>query len=419
MENALASAAQTILARCDHLATFSEEPGLLSRPYATPPMREVNMTVMEWMHAAGMAATQDMIGNVRGRYEAAHSEAKTLLLGSHLDTVRDAGRYDGPLGVLLALMLVERLHARGARLPFAIEVFGFADEEGLRYHTAYLGSSSVAGTFDNTILAREDGDGVALAEAIRVFGGDPIQIARDRRARDDLLGYVECHIEQGPVLEAHNLPVGVVTAIQGQGRYDVTFRGQAGHAGTVPMTLRHDALVAASEFICAVDAYARQRDGLMATVGQATVHPGASNVIPGQVTLSLDVRHTDDGARAAAAAALRKRAEGIAARRGMVVTYVLVQEHAGVGCAAELSDLLRRAVADAGYKVLALPSGAGHDAVQMSHIAPIAMLFIRCAGGISHAPAESVMAADVAGALDVLERFAQRLAARVEEEAHT
>ncbi len=388
---------------------------MLTRRFATPPMGKVNATVMEWMRAAGMATIQDAVGNVRGRYEAAKPGAKTLLLGSHLDTVRNAGRYDGPLGVMLALMLVERLHACSERLPFALEVFGFADEEGLRYHTAYLGSSAVAGMLDGEALALKDADGITMADAIRAFGGDPAQIATDRRGRDDLLGYVEFHIEQGPVLEVQGLPVGVVTAIQGQSRYDVTFRGQAGHAGTVPMALRHDALVAASEFISAVDAYARQQDGLVATVGQAAVHPGASNVIPGRVMLSLDVRHPDDATRASASAALGAQAKAIAARRGIEASYDLLQENATVACAPELSNLLREAVAEASYEVYALPSGAGHDAVQMSYIAPIAMLFVRCAGGISHAPAESVTTTDVAVALDVLERFTHRLAECIEQ----
>ncbi len=416
METSLASAAQTILDRCDQLARFSEEPGLIVRRYGTVPMREVNATVLEWMRAAGMTATTDTLGNVRGRYEAERSGARTLLLGSHLDTVRDAGRYDGPLGVMLALMFVERLHARGARLPFAVEVLGFADEEGLRYHTAFLGSSGVSGAFVPAWLALEDDDGIPLVDAIRAFGGNPDDIPSDRRASDDLLGYVECHIEQGPVLESRGLPVGVVSAIQGQSGYNVTFIGQAGHAGTVPMTLRHDALIAASEFVLAVEAYAREQDGVVATVGQLALHPGASNVIPGRVTLSLDLRHPRDATRHAAGAALGERAEAIAARRGVAVRYDLLQDSPAVECSPALIDLLEQAIADAGHPVLSLPSGAGHDGMRMSALAPIAMLFIRCAGGISHNPAESVSAADVAVALDVLERFAARLASRVEEE---
>jgi len=245
-------------------------------------MRLANEAVAAWMQAAGMIVQRDAIGNLIGRYEARSAGAKTLLLGSHLDSVRDAGKYDGPLGVMIALACVERLHQRQERLPFAIEVLGFADEEGLRYHTAYLGSTVMTGTFDPDALSLTDTNGVSVAEAIRASGGDPDPriLQTPRWQRDDLLGYCEVHIEQGPVLEARNLPVGVVSAIAGQSRFNIYFTGEANHAGTVPMPLRHDALCAAAEFVLAVEAVARSLPGLVATVGQLTVQPGVANVIP-------------------------------------------------------------------------------------------------------------------------------------------
>ena len=287
------TSASTVMEWCDILGSYSEEPDRLTRPFASRAMRQTNETVAQWMRDAGMTVQQDAVGNLLGRYEAHSAGAKTLLFGSHLDSVRDAGKYDGPLGVMVALACVARLHQRQARLPFAIEVLGFADEEGLRYHSAYLGSRAMTGTFDLEALRLTDAEGITMAEAIRAFGGnpDPHALRTPRWRPDELLGYCEVHIEQGPVLEARNLPVAVVSAIAGQSRISVRFTGEAGHAGTVPMSLRHDALCAAAECVLAVEALGRSTQGLVATVGQVSVQPGASNVIPGQVTLSLDVRH--------------------------------------------------------------------------------------------------------------------------------
>ncbi|GAC1450896.1 MAG: allantoate amidohydrolase [Ktedonobacterales bacterium] len=403
--------ARAVMERCAILGGFSEEPDRLTRRVATPPMRQVAAVVAEWMAAAGMTVRQDNIGNVIGRYEASVPGAKTLLLGSHVDTVRDAGRYDGPLGVLVALACVERLRARQERLPFAIEVLAFADEEGLRFHTAYLGSKVVAGTLEPEVLQLSDEDGVTLAAAIRAYGGNPEALAGDHWQGGDLLGYCEVHIEQGPVLEARGLPVGVVSAIQGQSRIDVRWRGEAGHAGTVPIPLRRDALCAAAEFILAVEALARATPGLVATVGQVAIEPGASNVIPGLARLSLDVRHPDDDARAAACQRLRERAGEIAASREVELEWQPLQENGAVVCSPHLAGMLQRAVAAAGYPVHTLPSGAGHDGVTMSQLTEIAMLFVRCKGGISHNPAESVTSEDVSVAIDVLERVLGLLAA--------
>ena len=401
------ASARTVMERCKELAGYSEEPDRLTRRFASKAMQQVNETVKIWMQAAGMNVEQDNIGNLIGRYEASQAGAKTLLLGSHLDTVRDAGKYDGPLGVMIALACVERLHTRQVRLPFAIEVLAFADEEGLRYNNAYLGSKYMTGTLDPSLLHLTDIEGITMAEAIRSFGGNPdpksLHIARWRS--DELLGYCEVHIEQGPVLEARNIPIGVVRAISGQNRFSVTFTGEAGHAGTVPMSLRHDALCAASEFVLSVETLAQSIPEVVATVGQASVEPGASNVIPGKVTLSLDVRHQDNEVRELVNEQLEQIAREICNARAVSLDWQLLQEHKTVPCVPGLTKLLEQAVVDLNYPLLSLPSGAGHDAVTLSELTSIAMLFVRCRGGISHNPAESVTVEDVEVALRVLEQF--------------
>lgn len=400
--------AGTILARCDVLASYSEESGCLTRRFATPALRQATDAVEAWMRATGMSVRRDNVGNLIGRYEADRPGARTLLLGSHLDTVRDAGRYDGPLGVLVALACVERLHAHDERLPFAVEVIAFTEEEGLRYN-AYLGSAVAAGTFDPAWLQMTDAEGVTMAEAISAFGGDPAVLAGDARQSDELVGYCEVHIEQGPVLEARDLPVGVVTAIAGQSRIGVVFTGLAGHAGTVPMPLRRDALCAAAEFVLAAEALARDRPGLVATVGQLAVEPGASNVIPARAALTLDVRHHDDAVREEACRLLRLQATRIAQVRGVAQTWH-IKQFGAVPCDASRADLLAQAIEDLGYRAERLSSGAGHDAVPLSTITPVSMLFVRCKGGISHHPNESVRKEDVAVAVEVLYRFLGLLA---------
>lgn len=386
------------------LAAISEEPDRLTRRFATAALRQATHTLAGWMQAAGMRVHHDNVGNLVGRYEGAAGATKTLLLGSHVDSVRDAGKYDGPLGVLVALACVELLNGQQRRLPFAIEVLAFADEEGLRYHTAYLGSKVVAGSFDPAYLSLVDADGIVLADAIRACGGDPDRLSEDARRRDDLIGYCEVHIEQGPVLEALDLPVGIVTGIAGQSRLTVEWHGEAGHAGTVPMHLRHDALCAAAEFVLKVEQSAKDRPGLVATVGQIAAEPGASNVIPGQVSLSLDVRHQEDALREQSLTELHAQALAIAARRIVDITWNSVQQSGSVPCTPWLTDLLARAIADEGYPVHRLASGAGHDAVVMAELTNVAMLFVRCKGGISHNPAETVAMEDVVAAIGVLGR---------------
>lgn len=394
------TAARTVMERCDALAACTEEPGAITRPFATDAMRRAQAQVGEWMSGAGMTVHRDNVGNLRGRY--AGSGEATLLLGSHLDSVRDAGKYDGPLGVLVAIAAVERLHAEHRRLPFSIDVLAFADEEGLRFGSTYLGSRAIAGPFDPHDLERTDAAGVRMADAIRAFGGDPDKIVEDRWSGGDLLGYVEIHIEQGPVLEALGRPVGVVSGIAGQDRLRIAFAGEPGHAGTVPMDRRRDALVVASMFVVAVEQEAKLRDGLVATVGQLEVHPGASNVIPGRVELSLDVRHADDATRLEAVQRMLKDAHTLAEGRGMKVEVKHVSENSAVKCSPRLVSRLSQA---AGDPAPLLTSGAGHDAVVMSTLTDAGMLFVRCKGGVSHNPAEAVTAEDVGVAIDVLGRF--------------
>ncbi|HEV2140093.1 MAG TPA: allantoate amidohydrolase [Candidatus Dormibacteraeota bacterium] len=398
-----------VMDRCHYLARCSEDAGAIARPFASEAMRCAHELVGEWMREAGMVVRKDNVGNLRGRLEG--SGDATLLLGSHLDSVRDAGKYDGPLGVNVAIAALQRLHDQGRRLPFAVEVLGFADEEGLRFGSTYLGSRAVAGTFDLADLDRVDADGVTMREAIGAFGGDPDQLEDDRWQGERLLGYCEVHIEQGPVLEKHGLPVGVVSGIAAQERYSLSFRGVAGHAGTVPMDTRHDALVAAALFIETVEGYAQWHDGLVATVGQLTVQPGAANVIPGEVTISLDVRHAVDDELAMASDSLLDVASDIARHRGITVTVAKISEHDAVRCDPHLVSLMAQAIAESGIPAVSLPSGAGHDAVAMSELTGVGMLFVRCKGGVSHNPAESVTTEDVAVAIDVLTRFLELLAA--------
>jgi allantoate deiminase len=396
--------------RLDLLGTVSDEPDRLTRQFAGDAMRRANEKVEAWMREAGMAVRRDNIGNLRGRYDGVAPGAPTLLLGSHLDSVRDAGKYDGPLGVIVAIAAVQRLHDAKRNLPFAIEVLAFADEEGMRFSSTYIGSRAVAGTFDLSDLDRTDDSGVTMAEAVRAFGGDPAQLGDDRWRDGRLLGYCEVHIEQGPVLEARDLPVCVVSAIAGQARYRITFTGAAGHAGTVPMPARRDALGAAAELVLAVEADARSHDGLVATVGQLTVRPGAANVIPGEVVLTLDVRHPDDGVRRERTQHLLEQAQEIAARRDIDVAVSPLGENPSVQCSPRLTALLAKAVEELGLPVVHLASGAGHDGVAMVSLADVAMLFVRCKGGVSHNPAESVEAADIGVAIDVMGRFLELLA---------
>jgi len=402
--------AQKILRRIGALAKITDEPGRITRTFGSPAMRRANELVATWMRAVGMKTRVDAIGNLIGHYDGQNTAAKILLLGSHLDTVRNAGKFDGPLGVILAIACIEELHRRKLHLPFAIEVIGFADEEGVRYQSAYLGSKAIAGCFDARDLERKDTDGISMAEAIKHFGGDPAKLKSARLNPKQLLGYIEAHIEQGPVLQDKNLAVGIVTAIAGQTRVKITFTGHAGHAGTTPMDLRKDALCAAAEFILAAEKLARQTPGLVATVGQIKAEPGASNVIPGEANLTLDLRHAKDFIRESARQKLKQAGWQIARRRKLKWNWQIIHETASVACSEKLSAWLGQSVKRHQKKLLKLPSGAGHDAAVMAKITPAAMLFIRCKDGISHNPTETATLADINVAFKVMNDFLQHLA---------
>jgi allantoate deiminase len=402
--------AKTVMDRASELGGISEESEWLTRTFCSPAMRQAADRVAAWMREAGMSVREDAIGNIIGRYEARDAGAKVFLLGSHLDTVRNAGKFDGPLGVLSAIACVSDLNAKGIRLPFAIEIAGFADEEGVRYQSTYLGSKVLAGTFNHRDLDRVDANGVKMAEAIRTYGGQPEDLDASKRDGKNLLGYLELHIEQGPVLEQKNLAVGIVSAISGQTRAEICFVGTAGHAGTVPMSLRRDALCAAAEFIRAVETFAKNQAGLVATVGKIEASPGAGNVIPGKVKLTLDVRHPDDKARGAGCESLLLNAKSVGEARGVEVETAVVHEAASVQCDPALSAVLQNAVKARQGQSVMLPSGAGHDAAAMSAITPVSMLLVRCKAGLSHHPDESVELDDVRIGIEVMIDFLTRLA---------
>lgn len=405
-----ASLGREIVRKIDDLAAISETPDNLTRVFLSKELRAAADLLMEWMRVAGMSARMDAIGNVCGRYEGTTPGLPCLMLGSHYDSVRDAGKWDGPLGIVSAIACVGDLHRRGVRLPFAVEIVAFADEEGTRFASTLLGSRAVAGTFVDTALASRDRDGATMRDAMVAFGLDPDRIGNAARQPSEVLAYLELHIEQGPVLEAEALPIGVVTAIAGATRLGVELRGMAGHAGTVPMALRRDALAGAAECIVAVEALCRaDQGGLVGTVGVIHAAPGAGNVIPGLASFTLDIRAPMDERRMAAVAEIRRHVETVAARRGLALQIDVTHENRTAPCAAWLQNQIGAAIAAEGHRVFALPSGAGHDGMAMIDIADIAMLFVRCRAGISHHPAEHVDEADAdAGArvlLRVIENF--------------
>jgi allantoate deiminase len=394
-----------ICARIDELAAISEEPDRLTRVFLSPEHGRANALVAGWMRAAGMTTAVDAIGNVVGRYEGASPGLPALVLGSHLDTVRDAGKYDGMLGVVTAIACVEALSRENRRLDFAIEVIGFGDEEGVRFGATMLGSGAVAGGFDPALLSLADRAGITMAEALRQFGLDPDAIGAAARKPADILAYVELHIEQGPVLEAQGLAVGCVSAISGATRFEIDLTGEAGHAGTVPMANRRDALAAAAACVLAVETRCAAGEGLVGTVGRMEVRPGAINVIPGAVRFTIDIRAPDDAQREAAVADVLAALARIAESRGIAFAARKIHDLDAAPCAAWLMERIDRAIAAEGVAPCRLPSGAGHDGMAMIRIAEIGMIFVRCAGGISHNPAEAITAADAETGARVLLRF--------------
>jgi allantoate deiminase len=395
-----------VVARCREIAACTEVPGEITRLFLTPPMHKVHTLLRGWMEAAGMAVHVDAIGNLRGLWPGLVSDSPRLLIGSHLDTVPNAGAFDGVLGVVLGLAVVEEL--RGQHLPFAVEVIGFSEEEGVRFSKPFLGSLALVGKLDAETLACADRAGISIRDAIEAYGLDPAQLPAAALS-DDTFAYLEFHIEQGPVLESKNTSLGVVEALVGQTRMQLIFTGQANHAGTTPMHLRHDAMVAAADWIVAVEDYAASHEGLVATVGKVEASPGAGNVIAGHVTASLDIRHADDTVRKAAVVAIMQRAEAAATRRGVQVAARTQLEQPAVPLDPRLTTMLHDAAARAGLPSDTMTSGAGHDAMIIAPVVPSTMLFLRSPGGLSHHPDETVLPQDVEAALATAMEFLAQL----------
>jgi allantoate deiminase len=392
-----------ILERSDTLATFSESLDHLTRLFLSPPMHEVHETVRGWLEEAGMQVHVDAIGNIIGHYSGQVENAKTLLIGSHLDTVKNAGKYDGMLGVLVGIAAVKAL--ANERLPFAVEVIGFSEEEGVRFGKPFFGSKAVVGEFENGWLELQDENQLTLREAVRTFGLNPNDISKAAYKKETVLGYLELHIEQGPKLAALNQPLGIVSALVGATRASFTFTGKAGHAGTTPMELRQDALAGAAEFVLETEHYAKRIDGLVATVGQISAHPGAINVIPGEVLLSLDVRHGNDTVRHEAVEHLKRSAAEIAGSRHLQYHYKELLDQPAVPMDKHFCSLLKKVTG-----APELVSGAGHDAMILAPFTPSAMLFVRSPNAVSHHPDEMVLEEDVARGLEAVVDFLHELA---------
>jgi allantoate deiminase len=403
--------ASEVIARCQTLARFSEDTGSIRRTFLSPPMRECHREIAGWVAPLGVTSRIDAAGNLRMVYPAPGPDAPRLMMGSHLDTVPNAGAYDGVLGVVLPIALLSALNGR--KFPFAIEVVGFSEEEGVRFSMPFIGSRALVGSLDEDVLRRRDAQGISIRKAIEDFGLNAAEIAQ-AAIEDNVFCYMEFHIEQGPVLENAGRPLGVVEAIAGQSRLEFTFVGHANHAGTTPMNLRHDALAGAAEWIGAVERHAQNTSGLMATVGAIQAKPGATNVIAGEARLSLDVRHRHDEARNAAVDYLVQLAEDVATRRGLMLQRnVLMDQHA-VPMDSFLVSQVEQAVSKAGCKPYRMVSGAGHDAMILAEKIPSAMIFLRTPGGISHDPAESVEVDDVTKAIECGLHLIEQLASSSE-----
>ncbi len=413
---ALRASAGRAIAQCREISAFTEVAGETTRPFLCPSARGVQELVAGWMRAAGMTVRVDDAGNVRGVYAGTAEAGGRLLIGSHLDTVPNAGAFDGILGVVLGVAAVEEL--RGERLPFAIEVIGFSEEEGVRFSRPFLGSMALTERLDEQMLELRDGDGVSVREALRGFGLEPAGLGA-AVADADAMGFLEVHIEQGPVLESAGRALGVVEAIAGQTRLLVTFTGRSNHAGTTPMALRQDPVGAAAEWMVEVEARARRTPGLVATVGRIEARPGAANVIAGEVTVSLDVRHAEDEARTRAVRSLMEFARDAGSRRGVAVTAVTTMEQAAAPMSPGMVEALERAAARAGYAAERMTSGAGHDAMVLAERMPAAMLFVRSPGGVSHHPEERVLVEDVEAAIKTVMEFLTSLRDEETERAMT
>lgn len=402
--------AEKILVRINELAAITEEQDCVTRTFGTRAFVEGRTLVRKWMDEAGLQTHIDSIGNVRGKLFSKIEHAKTFVVGSHIDTVANAGKFDGPLGVIMGIGLLEQIIQTNTTLPFNIELVAFCDEEGVRFQTTFLGSKALAGSFDKALLDKTDKNEITLREAIQTIGGDANNINEDAIPANNWLGYFEIHIEQGPVLYKKNIPVALVSAIAGQYRAAITFTGVAGHAGTVPMDMRQDALACTSEFILATEAYAlKQKDNLVVTIGKLEVVHAAGNVIPGKVICSLDVRSADETILKTAIQQLKKRSEEICTGRNIRLEWNEILQTKPVHCNNQLNALLTQSITEKKYELVSLVSGAGHDAVPISEVAPISMLFVRCFEGISHNPLENADLKDIAAAVEVSDSFLNKL----------
>lgn len=401
--------AEKILQRINALAAITEVPGTITRTLGTSAFIEGSQLVMGWMQEAGLETYIDNIGNVRGRLNSAIPGAKTFVIGSHIDTVMNAGKFDGPLGVLMGLDIIEQVIESKTSLPFNIELIAFSDEEGVRFHTTYLGSKVIAGTFNDELLSAQGILGLTLKQVIEQMGGDVYKLPQDKIEESNWLGYFEIHIEQGPVLYEKNIPVALVTAIAGQKRIEITFSGEAGHAGTVPMNMRNDALCCAAEFILEAERFAKSGNNVVATIGTLQIPHAASNVIPGEVICTLDIRSDNPGSLSACLETVKKTSGQIAQQRNITVQWRVVQETMPVQTDTTLNNLITQSIQQSGHEVVELVSGAGHDAVALATVSPISMLFVRCYKGISHNPKEDVDKKDIAAALEVSGNFIQNL----------
>ena len=394
------------MARINELASISEEKDGLTRIFGSLEFIEGSRKVLEWMTEAGLETSIDNIGNVKALLPCADPNANTFVIASHIDTVKNAGKFDGPLGVLMGLDLLEEIKRLNKQFPFNILLVAFSDEEGVRFHTTYLGSKVLVGSFEENLLETKDDDGISLQQVIKDIGGNNNNLFNDRLSPEKWLGYFEIHIEQGPILYEANIPVAIVTAIAGQTRVELKFKGIAGHAGTVPMSMRHDALCAASEFILELEKFAANvQNDVVATVGKLQIPNAASNTIPAEVICSLDLRSDDLNSLSSSCEKIKEFYEDISRKRNIGIEWNYVQQTKPVACDEKMNKCMEDSIKKAGYPVLKLVSGAGHDGVAISAVAPIAMLFVRCYKGISHNPLENVEVEDIAAAIKVSDLF--------------
>lgn len=398
-----------MMARLEELGRISDEPDRLTRFYLSPAHKRAIETVKGWFAEAGLNPEVNAVGTIVGRMEGSEPGLPALVIGSHIDSVRDAGKYDGNLGVLAGLAVVEEIRRLGEELPFAIEVHAFGDEEGVRFPATLSGSRALAGKFEPEALEGADRDGITMREAMVAFGLDPEAIPAIARKPGELLAYIETHIEQGPVLETANQPLGVVTSIASIRRLNASVVGEAGHAGTVPMAYRQDALPAAAEMVLAVERIARERPGMVGTVGRIEAFPGAINVIPGEVRFTLDLRAPDDAQRRAGVKQVLSAITEIAERRKTRLDLTAGYEENAAPCHPAIRAGLAAAISALGYEPIPLPSGAGHDAMAFDGVCPMGMIFVRCRGGVSHNPAESITEVDADVAIRAMLTFVRAL----------